>query len=184
MLIVPLLSVPIHPSQDIKEPTTPKSPIGPSSPAPFARLGGTIAPGLPAMREARGPGIHMPSAQDAKAGLRRTAGPRRQLPPQDEPSVDPKLKAAMAKRREWEEAEDTASNTSGASITPSQSASNVLARAGTATVSTVSGLSDTRTESASTVTGAAESAWGEPDAKTMRARRISKLESDKNRKAG
>ncbi|KAF1848439.1 uncharacterized protein K460DRAFT_279907 [Cucurbitaria berberidis CBS 394.84] len=182
---------PTHPSQEIKDKPTSKVPITPSSPAPFARLGGTIAPNIPAIREVRGPNIRVLSAQDAKAGLRRTLGPRKQLPPPDEPYVDPKLKAAMAKRRQWEdEAEDTTSNVSSTSITPSQSASNVPARAST-TSSTLSSLSTARrplpasAESvASPITGATEEAWGEDDAKTMRAKRISKLDFDRNRKTG
>ena len=178
--------MPIHPSQEIKEPTTPKSPITPSSLSPIARLGGTIAPSIPTMRESRGPIIHTSSAPHARAGLRNTSGPRRQLPPRDEPYVDPKLKAVMAKRRQWEEeAEDTASNVPSTLITPLQSASNIPTRTSTLTRLPTSGQSPTHAESAaSEVTGAAEEAWDEEDDKTIRAKRISRFDFNKNRRTG
>ncbi|KAJ4375145.1 hypothetical protein N0V83_002229 [Neocucurbitaria cava] len=186
--------MPIHPSQEIKEPAPGPSPSMTTSPlSPVARLGGTIAPTLPSMREARGPGIQIPSAQDARAGLRSTGGLVRRLTStsQDEPNViDPKLKAVMEKRRQWEkEADDTASNASSGLITPSQSSSNVRTRRSTPAGSAVgrgARIADEEVAAAALrVTGAAEYAWDdEEDAKSMRAKRISKFYFDKNRKGG
>ncbi|CAO2654277.1 Nn.00g110100.m01.CDS01 [Neocucurbitaria sp. VM-36] len=178
--------MPIHPSQEIKQPTTPNTPVTPISLSPIARLGGTIAPNIPAMREIRGPGFQIPSPHEARAGLRNTGGPRSPLAPREEAYVDPKLKAAMAKRRQWEEeTDDTASNVSSMLITPSQSASDISMRSSAPAGSLIGGASTTHAESAaSEATGAAEEAWGDDDVKTMRAKRISKFEFDKNRRTG
>lgn len=114
----------------------------------------------------------------------------RRLTSPDEPNViDPKLKAMLEKRRQWEkEADDTASNASSGLITPSQSASNVPTRRSTPAGSAVGRARTADEEVAATalrVTGAVEDAWDdEEDARSMRAKRISKGDFDKNRKAG
>ncbi|KAH9861780.1 hypothetical protein J1614_011533 [Plenodomus biglobosus] len=92
-------SQPTHPSQELEEQACPKSPISPSAPAPFARLGGQVGPDAAAMRQAQGPGMQVPSSTDPKSGLRRTVGPRPALQAPEEPQVDAQLLALLAKRR-------------------------------------------------------------------------------------
>ena len=106
---------PLHPSQDIPDtPTTSGIPMSPTSPAPFARLGGAIAASdVPVVREVRGqiPPVK-PAAMDSRAGLRRTSETRKPPPPvpQRKPSgvegMDPDLKARLEKRRAWEVEEE------------------------------------------------------------------------------
>ncbi|KAF2853805.1 hypothetical protein T440DRAFT_487109 [Plenodomus tracheiphilus IPT5] len=100
-------SQPIHPSQEIEEPRSSKSPILPSAPAPFARLGGQVGLKVPAMRQAQGPGVYVPSSTDPRSGLRRSAGPRSSFPSPEIPQVDAQLQALLAKRRKWEPEEDS-----------------------------------------------------------------------------
>ncbi|KAH6865032.1 hypothetical protein BKA58DRAFT_391248 [Alternaria rosae] len=102
--------VPIHESQDIPDtPTTSGIPMSPTSPAPFARLGGAIAASdVPVVREVRGqvPPVK-PAAMDSRAGLRRTSETRKAPPPVPERiGVDPKLQALLEKRRAWEAEEE------------------------------------------------------------------------------
>jgi len=123
-------SVPIHESQDIPDtPTTSGIPMSPSSPAPFARLGGAIAPSdMPIMRELKGqvPPV-VPAAMDSKAGLRKTGGPRKVPPPVPERiGVDPKLAALLAKQRAWEPEDD--GETGAKTVTPPESPSGIQAR--------------------------------------------------------
>ncbi|CAN9437274.1 unnamed protein product [Alternaria alternata] len=123
-------SVPIHESQDIPDtPTTSGIPMSPSSPAPFARLGGAIAPSdMPIMRELKGqvPPV-VPAAMDSKAGLRKTGGPRKVPPPVPERmGVDPKLAALLAKQRAWEPEDDDEMGAK--TVTPPESPSGIQAR--------------------------------------------------------
>ncbi|CAI9629591.1 unnamed protein product [Alternaria burnsii] len=123
-------SVPIHESQDIPDtPTTSGIPMSPSSPAPFARLGGAIAPSdMPIMRELKGqvPPV-VPAAMDSKAGLRKTGGPRKAPPPVPERiGVDPKLAALLAKQRAWEPEDD--GEMGAKTVTPPESPSGIQAR--------------------------------------------------------
>ncbi|KAF1832310.1 hypothetical protein BDW02DRAFT_571136, partial [Decorospora gaudefroyi] len=123
--------MPIHESQEIPHaPTGPQLPLSPTtapSPAPFVRLGGAIAPSdVPVVREAKGPGVLVPSGtMQARTGLRKTGGPRKGPPPPVPQRIgeDPELAAKMAKRRAWEAVE--VEGDGGDSVTPSQSASNV-----------------------------------------------------------
>ncbi|CAG5186184.1 uncharacterized protein ALTATR162_LOCUS11511 [Alternaria atra] len=123
-------NVPIHESQDIPDtPTTSGIPMSPTSPAPFVRLGGAIAPSdMPIVRELKGqvPPV-VPAAMDSRAGLRRTSGPRKVPPPVPQRmGVDPKLEALLAKQRAWEPEDEGETGTK--SVTPPQSPSGVQAR--------------------------------------------------------
>lgn len=122
--------MPIHESQDIPDtPTTSGIPMSPTSPAPFVRLGGAIAPSdMPIVRELKGqvPPV-VPAAMDSRAGLRRTSGPRKVPPPVPQRmGVDPKLEALLAKQRAWEPEDEGETGTK--SVTPPQSPSGVQAR--------------------------------------------------------
>lgn len=101
---------PVHPSQALPElPATPVV-VMPSTPAPFARLNGIItASDVPSVKELKGPAIPVPSAMRGPDGLKKSSGPRKWSPPvEDKTGVDPQLAARLAKRREWEPAEDDA----------------------------------------------------------------------------
>jgi hypothetical protein len=111
---------PIHESQKLQEPTGPKSLTRSSAPVSSVRLGGIVnAADIPIVRQ--GPSMQVPVA-GARANLRRSAGPRPQMPAFVESAAQSELQAKLAKRRTWEADEDATSNFS---VTPSDCASNV-----------------------------------------------------------
>ncbi|KAI8938913.1 hypothetical protein NX059_004770 [Plenodomus lindquistii] len=100
-------SQPIHPSQELHESEKTKSPISPTNPAPFARLGSQLAPDSPATRPAQGPGVQVTSSINPRSGLRHTSEPRPSFQLPEEPQIDAQLQALLAKRRKWELEEDS-----------------------------------------------------------------------------
>jgi hypothetical protein len=135
---------PVHESQKQKAAKYLNSPVTPSSPAPIARLGGTIQPSSPSPRQLHTLSSPVPTPTDLRANLRRTGGPRKSMPSQSEAGTNPELVAFLARRRTWERNDETSSNVS---ITPSESASNLGTRPSSSGASDLSGASNKHDES-------------------------------------
>lgn len=118
---------PIHPSQDLSETTEGNVPstnsIGSREPAPSARLAGTVGPAPPAPV-----GFSVPSG-DQRSRLRPAGLGRRSISgaslPSPQEQLANELEAQWNKRGIQREGDEDEGYTSGSSVTPSQSASQI-----------------------------------------------------------
>ncbi|KAH7410319.1 hypothetical protein DE146DRAFT_752026 [Phaeosphaeria sp. MPI-PUGE-AT-0046c] len=89
---------PVHESQKPQAARYLRSPITPISPAPVARLGGTIQPSSPSPRPSQVASSPVPVG-DLRSGLRRTGGPRRTISSRTDSDDGAELRAHLARRR-------------------------------------------------------------------------------------
>ncbi|OAL01461.1 hypothetical protein IQ06DRAFT_377003 [Phaeosphaeriaceae sp. SRC1lsM3a] len=89
---------PVHESQKPQAARYLRSPSTPISPAPVARLGGTIQPSSPSPRPTQAAASPVP-VSDLRSGLRRTGGPRRTISSRTDSDDGAELRAHLARRR-------------------------------------------------------------------------------------
>lgn len=89
---------PVHESQKPQAARYLRSPTTPISPAPVARLGGTIQPSSPSPRPSQVAASPVPVGE-LRSGLRRTGGPRRTISSRTESDDGAELRAHLARRR-------------------------------------------------------------------------------------
>ncbi|KAF2134524.1 hypothetical protein P153DRAFT_3583 [Dothidotthia symphoricarpi CBS 119687] len=192
---------PILPTQEPQAPTSPTATHVRREPAPAARLGGQIGPDILSQP---GPYEQIKIGQ-GRPNLRPSVGPKRTVSTPVENAMDPKLLAAMAKQRLWEEEEVEEQQSvisEVCSVTPSMSASNVgtrittppgstmertgLVRSPTAPAAPAWGFDNAEStgKSSATQVNSDTDTWEAPDRESVSAKRIEKHEFDGMRKKG